>query len=57
MKRTIALLLVLICIISCFGCAAEQPEATETQATTEAAFSQAAVEKLHGKKIIFVGNS
>ena len=58
MKRIIALLLMLACIISCCGCAAaDAPAQTEIPTTTEAKVSQAAVEKLHGKKIIFVGNS
>ena len=58
MKRIIALLLMLACIISCCGCAAgDAPAQTEIPTTTEAKVSQAAMEKLDGKKILFVGNS
>ena len=59
MKRIIALILALACVISCFGCAGSQTpaETTETTEATKPAFSQAAKEKLDGKKVLIVGNS
>ena len=58
MKRITAFLLALVCLLACFGCADTQtPAETTTTATTESAFSQAAKEKLDGKKVLFVGNS
>lgn len=57
-KRIAAFILAFTCLGSCFGCAGtKEPAETETQAVTEATVSQAAVEKLAGKSILFVGNS
>ena len=54
-KRIIALLVALICLVGCFGCTANKPE--ETTENTEQKGSQAAIDALDGKKILFVGNS
>ena len=52
-KRMMAFLIALTCLLSCFGCAAKQGADTSTAPTV----SSAAKEKLDGKKILFVGNS
>ena len=52
-KRALALLITLLCLIGCFGCAKTD---TDTPATTEPTVS-AAKEKLDGKKVLIVGNS
>ena len=64
MKKLFAYILVLVCLMGCFGCAAQETETpASTEATTgettapEATVSQAAIDALDGKKIIFVGNS
>jgi len=57
-KRMIALLAAAACLIGCFGCAGtEDPAETETPTTTGPSVSQAAMEKLDGKKVLVVGNS
>lgn len=55
MKKIIALLLAVFCLIGCLGCTAEKPG--ETTESTEQKVSQAAIDALDGKKILFVGNS
>ena len=54
LKRILALLIALVCLIGCFGCSSAN---TDTQVTTEPTTSSAAKEKLDGKKVLFVGNS
>lgn len=57
-KRILALLIALACLVGCFGCAGtEAPAETDTQTTTEPTASKAAMEKLDGKKVLIVGNS
>lgn len=55
MKKFIALLLAVLCVAGCLGCAAEKP--AETTESTEQKVSQAAIDALDGKKVLFVGNS
>lgn len=55
MKKIISLLLAVLCVVSCLGCAAEKP--AETTEETKSAVSQAAIDALDGKKVLFVGNS
>lgn len=57
MKRTVALLIALACLVGCFGCAGTESPETEPQRTTTPAVSKAAMEKLDGKKVLIVGNS
>ena len=64
MKKQIAMLLVLLLLFGCVGCGAETQTAQPTQeATQETAqetartATQAAMDALNGKRIIFVGNS
>ena len=57
-KRIAALLIALACLVGCFGCAGGgAPVKNDTTVTTEAAVSNAAKEKLDGKKVLIVGNS
>ena len=58
MKRLIAFLLVLFCLVGCLGCSGEAPaETAQTTQNTEPTFSQAAIDALDGKKVLLVGNS
>jgi hypothetical protein len=61
MKKILAFLIAILCFVSCFGCTAEKQAETTQNTTspqdTRPTVSQAAVEALDGKKIIFVGNS
>ena len=58
MKRIIAFLMALFCFVGCLGCSANAPaETTQITQNTEPTVSQAAVEALDGKKVLFVGNS
>ena len=61
MKKILAFLIAILCFVSCFGCTAEKQAETTQNTTspqdTQPTVSQAAVEALDGKKIIFVGNS
>ncbi len=53
-KKLVALLVALACLVGCFGCA--DTNASE-ETTTGPAVSNAAMEKLDGKKVLIVGNS
>lgn len=60
LKRLVALLVAITCLVGCFGCTGNETPAgtkTDTQATTESPVSKAALEKLDGKKVLVVGNS
>ena len=65
MKRIISLILCLLLLVSMFGCAGGTADTNqdgsngtaETTEATEATVSQAAMDALNGKKILFIGNS
>ena len=58
LKRILALLFALVCLVGCFGCSNTNSSTdTDTQAATEPTVSRNAKEKLDGKKVLFVGNS
>lgn len=58
-KKIISLLIICSCLLGCFGCANSEsaPSQPETTASTGPSVSQAAMEKLDGKKVLVVGNS
>ena len=57
-KRIVALLVAVTCLIGCFGCTGtETPAENGAQTTTGPSVSKAAMEKLDGKKVLIVGNS
>ena len=64
MKKSVALLLAILLMLGCIGCGAEketpEPTAEPTQEViqkTERTASQAGMDALNGKSILFVGNS